>query len=802
VRLPSRITFRILASAQLGLALLPAASWAIPPGASTAPASPSPGPKKPLPPAPQNTGIPAAKAVPLEVKLSADRQIFDNQLGRVVATGHASAILAGGQIRAERIEYEAGSRTLYAIGAVRFQRGQQYLQASRLRYSLLEGSGEIEDVYGVLDVDTSLQDFDIQQPPSQPLIKQLPLACTPPMADRGTGDPAATGKPAQRSSAMPPPLGCPGSSPSGLDRRTLNEALDAVAIGKAGQGMVPNAEAPPPSAGGSNQPQGAGREPSASINQRVEDVRFQQSLKVEGRAGVPSLVGLPGTAGTPGSPQAQTLATLGNVELVTGAVSRWRFQARRITITPRSLKSDRASFTNDPFTPAQTWLNADDVVATLLPNGDTLIKARRNRLILDQRLRIPVTREYLIRKDEDTIFNRVVPGVDTTDRDGIFIGYRLPPIRFSENIRLDLQPQFMIQRAIQGTTSSYPLPGQPPGSPNSSQPSTVGDLFGLVAKLEAPLLGFNSKTNVSISTFNPANIANGTRSWGEMTRPVKLPLLGDSMLRLFGAYRYRVWNGSLGEQDVYTAYGISLDYGGSLPNWGNLSSSYFWRLGLGNYQGNAFNTGSLLALWRGNLIASLNGSLALWTGKPLPIAPERALIYSPTPILPGLRLNANVTGELAYYGDGTNQNTFTLTGGPALTLGHFTKPFLDYTEFSVTGGITARQGLSQLSFDRAVDLGTVYFGLTQQLYGPLLFSGGVGYNIDPDSGFYGQVTSSYLEVRWQRRSYDIGLYYSPYDGIGGIRVRLNDFNFKGTGTPFVPYRPPNPQRIGMQRNQL
>ena len=86
-------------------------------------------------------------------------------------------------------------------------------------------------------------------------------------------------------------------------------------------------------------------------------------------------------------------------------------------------------------------------------------------------------------------------------------------------------------------------------------------------------------------------------------------------------------------------------------------------------------------------------------------------------------------------------------------------------------------------------------GDAQQLAGPLVFSGGVGYNVDPNSGFYGSVTNSYVELRWQRRSYDIGVYYSPYEGLGGIRVRLNDFNFKGTGTPFVPYSgKPGPQR--------
>ena len=31
------------------------------------------------------------------------------------------------------------------------------------------------------------------------------------------------------------------------------------------------------------------------------------------------------------------------------------------------------------------------------------------------------------------------------------------------------------------------------------------------------------------------------------------------------------------------------------------------------------------------------------------------------------------------------------------------------------------------------------------------------------------------------------MYFNPYEGIGGIRFRLNDFDFGGTGVPFVPY---------------
>ena len=47
---------------------------------------------------------------------------------------------------------------------MRFQRGNQYLQASLLRYNLLQGEGEIQDVYGVIDLATSPTDLNLDAP--------------------------------------------------------------------------------------------------------------------------------------------------------------------------------------------------------------------------------------------------------------------------------------------------------------------------------------------------------------------------------------------------------------------------------------------------------------------------------------------------------------------------------------------------------------------------------------------------------------------------------------------------------------
>ncbi|MCX5947342.1 MAG: DUF3769 domain-containing protein [Cyanobacteria bacterium] len=953
----------------------------------TAPARSAPEAASGTPPAPAAAAMPG---VPLDLELRADRQGYDAQMRRFVSTGNVSARLAGARLLADRIEIDTESRTLYAYGSVRLQRGMQYLQASRLRYSLLEGMGELDDVYGVLDLDGSATDFDLASMPSVPLTPAEPMACPPkvpeppqwhpypwavtgwagqmfaanfgdtfifkgrlrpeyltglglqrrlidagplaleldanllghraaeqpggpynqavPFADTpsqtfadmtiGLGgrlwlqpwlslyfvegfsllsQPSSyektfrenystflnylafevealvnpqlslVGRIHHRSGAygvyfgvsegsnayllglryrwgqdkpivppleLPPAQGCPGAPEPGNEPPTsLAEQLQVVTMGPrrlAQATPAPGATSgaattPAPSGSRAASPGGSSRQAVwaaarqrererraviASLDQRVSDVQFQQSLIAERRRGFPNASLTTDTANNYGGvrpSQLNSLSTSSNKQLVRGTISRWRFQARRLRITPTTLSGDRVAFSNDPFTPAQSWLDSENVVATLQPSGDTVIKASRNRLRLEDRLPISVTRSTTIKKQEE-VDNRLVFSFDDEDRDGYYTGYKIP-IALGPNgtTTLTLEPQFLAQRAINGSTEVYPLPGQSVASEPVYQPATTSDLFGLQAKLTGPLLGFNSTAQLEMSTFNPENIPDGTRSWGDLSRNIKLPLLGDATARLFGAYRFRTWNGTLGEQDVYTAYGLSLDDTGILPNWGRFSSSYYWRTGVGNYQSNPFQSTNLNDLWRANAIGSFNMSYDIWQGKPAALTVDKAFLNTGQPVVPGLSINANILGTLAYYGDGTNQNTIGISGGPTLTLGHFVRPFLDFTQLTITGGGTLRQGLSPFSFDRAVDLNTMGIGLTQQLIGPLVFSGGIGLNVDPNSEFYGDVTGSYIELRWQRRSYEIGLFYSPYDGLGGLRIKLNDFNFKGTGRPFVPY---------------
>jgi len=597
---------------------------------------------------------------------------------------------------------------------------------------------------------------------------------------------------------VPPPLGCP--DPDRATRQpllTLNEKLEEITLGTGGKQAAKPVEPLAQSrfSGMTPAEQEALREQAiAMIDQRISSIQFQQRFTIDRRfGGNDALEGLSNKdvqeKAKYGSVRPNQLPSYGKAQLIDGQISRWRIQAAQVSITPEGWTADRMGFTNDPYTPAQTRIDAENVIAEEQSNGDILIKSSRNQLIVEERLPISVSRTQRITKEEE-VENRWVFGIDNDDRDGFFIGNSLRPIELNQKTLLSLQPQLLVQRAVDGTTKSYVQPGSSIDSRKVSQSTTVGDLFGLEAEFTSDLWGWTAEANADISTFNPDNIANGSRFWGELKKSVDLPWIGDVKARIFSAYRYKAYNGSLGETDVYSAFGSFLEQRGAF-NVGKLSNNYIWRVGAGNYQAEQFESENLTDLWRANFYGSLNSSYQIWRGKPAALTPQEAYRYSPIAIVPGLAFRTNVNTLLAAYGDGERQTTISLSGGPSLTLGTFSKPFFDYTQLSITGGGTLKQGSSPFDFDQAIDLGTLGLGVTQQIAGPLVINAGLGLNIDPASPFYGDVIDSNIELRWQRRAYDFGFYFNPYEGICGFRFRLNDFNFTGTGVPFIPYNPSN-----------
>ena len=621
-------------------------------------------------------------------------------------------------------------------------------------------------------------------------------------------------KPPRIAPLMPPAAGCPGAPSPEEDERfkPLADQLNAVAEAKPSQATTAS-QAPipptPPAIPAAELEAERHKAIEATVDQRISDLYYVRSLKLERRAGTQFADRAQEEDDFGAVKPSQLMNPNGDQKLIEGFISRWRFQAARIGITPEGWTANRAAFSNDPFTPAQSWIDLENVVAVQESDERTKISAKRSRLILENRLPIPMRKNIVLEKDQPAD-NPWVIADDGVDRSGIYFGYNLKEIELikgrsftkpngvrveEQPLKLKLQPQFMVARALNGQVNSFVLPGDPIGGPNGSQPAQIGDLFGALIKLEGSVFGYStSDFTVSLPTLNPQNMANGTRSWGDFSRQIFIPKLGfipggTYTTRLFGAYRYKTYNGSLGQQDVYSALGASIERQGDLKPWGKINHNYYWRAAFGNFQGTEFDTSNLIDSTRGSFYGAVNSSLQLWRGKAGDPNNPRTTQNTPRPIEPGLRLNTNTNVRLDYYGDGTSQNTVTLTGGPTLTLGRLEKNFFDFTEISISGGGSLQQGQSPFSFDRNVDLATLAFGWKQQLVGPLLFSGGIGFNVDPNSGYYGDITGSFAELIWQRRGYEFAIYYSPYEQVGGIRVKLNDFNYRGTGLPFVPYTP-------------
>lgn len=777
--IPGSRLVRVVAALALPLATAPTLT---PSRAAAVPIPGEPDERPEQQPAPEQEPVPEQRFL----LVSADRQSLDAQLGKLIAEGNVQARFDGWLLLADRVEVLESTRSVYASGRIRLSRGDQTLQAGRLRYSELEGSGELQDVYGVIDQERLESQIAAAQDngTGQEMSSELPFACPELVADPARRPVLELLPPGRLPlPTLPPPAGCPGAE-AGSRPRPLRELLTEAALSPAAGAAADDEADPLPD------DQLTSDEP---INQRVSDVRFRQSLDTAIRFDLFAVTEDDDPDSPSGSPTGPSVLRRSRRE--SGRLNRLRFQASTVRVSSNRWTAREIAFTNDPFTPARSWLIGSEVEALLEENGVTRITAQRTRILLSNRVALRGINNTSIGEEGP----QLAIAADRRNRDGLYLGYNLPTLQLGDKGRLDLQPQFMLQRALEGSTKSYTRPGGNLAGSRVRQDIRPGDLFGLVGVLDVPIDRFRLRALADLSTLDPDNFRAGTRSKASLSTPIPLPGHDGAEAGAFGSYQERIFNGSLGRQTLITSYGAQLEGRLTLNRQDGAAGEssrptpYLaplrldWSAIAGSYRGELFNTNSLDTQWRTRLNASLSSSLRLWEA---PLDPERqelpALRYSPVPIRPGLALDFGLVGTGALYEDGARQNTLTLYGGPALTLGRLREPWFDYTQLAVLVGGTLRDGLSPFGFDRAVDLRTVSFRAAQQLYGPLVLEGGATVNIDGRSRFSGEVSNSYVELKLLQRSYELGIFYSPYDGTAGLRVKLNDFSFSGSGTPFVP----------------
>jgi lipopolysaccharide export system protein LptA len=449
-----------------------------------------------------------------------------------------------------------------------------------------------------------------------------------------------------------------------------------------------------------------------------------------------------------------------------GEVKRLRFEAQRIEFYPRGFQAQDARITNDPFSPPELEIRADKVTVTREAPLIDRIVTQGQRLVFDQNVQIPIpiNNRKIDRRQKKINPLIVSPGFDNGQRGGVFVERSFEAISNNQT-RWIVTPQFYVQRAIE-------------------KGDNFASLFGVNTKLNASL---GAKTVVEgtgeLTSFDFNGLENNLR--GSLRLRQALGNVNPYTVSLESSYRDRLYNGSLGYQTVQSSIGGIIT--SPIIPLGTSGINLSYQAGAQYIDANT-DRKDLLSLGRKNdriSLGRLQGSVALssginlWKGKPLASTANEGLKYTPNVVVPYLQAIAGVTGTTSYYSSGDNQSTVTATIGLVGQVGHFSRPYLDYTAFNVSYSQGFNSGLSPFLFDRSVDNKVLNAGISQQIYGP--FRLGLQTSINLDTG---KATSTDYIFEYSRRTYGIMFRYNPILELGAFSIRISDFNWLGGTDPF------------------
>jgi len=466
---------------------------------------------------------------------------------------------------------------------------------------------------------------------------------------------------------------------------------------------------------------------------------------------------------------------LGNIQLLenkitrvnksVGSINNWRFKSTLITINESGWKSDRIIFTNDPFDPNQISFEGIDVIAEE-EDDNLVITSSKTNLILEKRTKIFIGKRIF--GDKKKKKNKFQFIYDPKDRDGLVLVRRGNIKNINNNIELDFQPQFLINRAILDKTNSY----------KNSQNKNIGfsDLFGVNIKLKVKNDHWNLESINDLSTLNTTRIFDGIRHSTTFRKYFRMPILEDSSFNIFTTYRSRAWNGTIGETEIKSAFGGFIEKK-KYFNTGEVKNNLNIRIGTGKYESEKLENSEMLSLWRSSVFASFDSVYPIWKSDPKKLYKKKDLLLSPVLINPELIFRTNINLAYFNYINTLDQGFLKLSLGPEIRLGNLERNFLDYTKLSVMPGVKIKFGNSPFKFDNAIDLKTLNISLMQQIYGPLMFDVISNLNIDSSSKNYGEYYDTKLGLLWHKRSYECGIYYHPNNDAGGLYFRINGFKF-------------------------
>ena len=456
-------------------------------------------------------------------------------------------------------------------------------------------------------------------------------------------------------------------------------------------------------------------------------------------------------------------------------VNNWILFSDKIEVNGNKWTSEKVIFTNDLLELKQVKI-AVNSLEVISRKEELRFKSSLNYLILDEKLSIPFLfgNRTLNKSGESFSFlNRWNLGLDNFDRDGYFIGRKFNTISLFNDFVLDLEPQYLFERSLKGYTKSFVNKGDSITGNKVKRDTTFPDYFALNSQIKGKINKWVLEIDSQIYSFESGKLSDAIRFKTDLSKEINF-LQSKWNKSFYGVYRDRIWNGSIGEAEIYKGYGSKLEKENTWEIDG-IKKTEILSLNLANIEAEGLNSKNLVNSFKGDLFYSLDQKFPLGIEKSSNKFIDRSYEYISEPINKGLSLNTKVEILYSLYKGSNNQNYLGFGAGPELILGNFKNKSFDYSRISILPFYKIKSGNSLFKFDQISERFSIDIAYDQQLYGPLILKSNATINLDSDSKDYGDFINSKISLNWKKRSYELGIFYQPHNKSGGILFTLFGF---------------------------
>ena len=662
------------------------------------------------------------------VEIDSDIQYRDKNI--FFAEGNATIYLSDASLSGDLVKYDLENKLLIVIGNVIFKKGKQYFEASKLTYNLKEDTGEIADVYGLIDSKTLEKDFKLELSNNQKILEK-----------------------AEKLEDI--------NQPSYVNTATIGLVNDfeenkTFNITKA-QLEIPTIT-----------------RWRYKTNKLTYNSKTLESKKIFFTNDIYN------------EPQFIFLSKNFSAEIIDDKLrllskNSWIILDNKLKIPI----GRRSVFDKDPLTKWGFGADYQDKDGYFLFRGSSPKKIYRDFTLqvqpyfLFQRAIKDNTKAFTAKdasvfsgkvKQDTSFLDYFALDLNTTgkvkdwDIESKIQLNSLDSSRLDESVRTKLTLSKRInlinsQKIEESNTVENALNNFKDIEPNLKKEKVLSNLIGFEQ---------NNDTNSIFEEVNTLNIDSEAND-KNFTNYLDF--------QIYNVFREKVIK-DFATEEIHFASGFNIANKRQWTN-NNQNSSLSLIYDVGHFKSKSRTAEEFRELFRNSFVGQYSYQFPIWKKSNLDKSIDKTYKFSPKVISQSLEWVTSIQSGLFLYSDGSNQSIGKLKTGPVLTIGSFKKNFFDYTKVSTNYNYALKGGESPFSFDNIDKDARLNFSIKQQLYGPLLFSFDTSLNLN--SGSYTNVNYA---LDFNRRAYSIGAFYNSSNESLGIRFNIFNFDYSGLSEKF------------------